>query len=163
MIRDRIKEYMTLKQKLSEDLKDALKKKEEVRVSSLRMVLAAVANKEIEIRKKDIGLSDEEVLEVLLSEVKKRKDSVVEFKKGGREDLVAREEEELAALKGYLPEEMPDEEIARVVKDGIRECGAGGMSDFGKVMKVIMPVLKGRADGDRVSAVVREALASLKK
>src|SRR3989344_1059675 len=105
---------MALKQKLSEDLKSALKQKNEVRVSSLRMVLAAVANKEIEIRKKDIGLSDEEVLEALSSEVKKRKDSVVEFKKGGREDLVAREVAELAVLKGYLPAEMPDEEVRRI-------------------------------------------------
>lgn len=154
---------MTLKQKLSEDLKDALKKKDEVRVSSLRMVLAVVVNKEIETRKKDIGLSDEEVLEVLLSETKKRKDSVTEFRKGGREDLVAIEEKELAILKNYLPAEMPDEEIKRIVKDGLRESGAGSMSDFGKVMKVIMPILKGRADGDRVSSMVREALASFKK
>jgi len=149
---------MTLKQKINEDLKDAMKKKEEIRVSVLRMVLSASANKEIELRKKDIGLSDEEMTAIISQEVKKRKDSIEGFTKGGRDDLVAREKNEIDILKNYLPEEMSDDEVRRIVKDGIRESAASGDKDFGSVMKVIMPILKGRASGDRISNIVHEEL-----
>lgn len=148
----------TLKQKLNQDLKEALKNKDETRVSVLRMVLSSVLNKEIELRKKDIGLSDGEVLEVFSSEVKKRKDSVTEFEKGGRFDLAEREKKELEILKDYLPPEMPDEEIIRIVKEGIRETDAKSGEDFGKVMKAAMLILKGKAAGDRVTRIVREIL-----
>lgn len=148
----------TLKQKLNQDLKEALKKKDEMTVSVLRMVLSSILNKEIEFRKKDIGLSDSEVLETLSSEVKKRKDSVREFEKGGRFDLAEREKEELEILKNYLPPEMPDEEIIRIVGEGIREANAESEKDFSKVMKVVMPILKGRAGGDRVTKIAREML-----
>lgn len=150
-----------LKQKLSADLKEALKGKQELVASTLRMVIAAIGNKEIELRKKDIGLSDEEVLTVLASEVKKRKDAMREYEKGGRAELADKEKMEMEILARYLPAEMPDEEVLRIVKDGIREAGAAGMSDFSKVMKAVMPILKGRADGERVSAFVKEALGSL--
>jgi hypothetical protein len=151
----------TLKQKLTADLKEALKSKDELRASTLRMVISAVFNKEIEVRKKDIGLSDEEILTVLSSEVKKRKDAIREFENGGRSDLADKEKLEMAILVVYLPEQMPDEEIARIVKDGVREVGATSEKDFSKVMKIIMPIMKGKADGDRVSAAVREALKAV--
>lgn len=147
-----------LKQKLNQDLKEALKKKDEMTVSALRMVLSSILNKEIELRKKDIGLSDSEVLEVFSSEAKKRKDSIMEFEKGGRFDLVEREKKELEILKNYLPPEMPDEEIIRIVSEGIRETDAKNEKDFGKVMKAVMPTLKGKAAGDRVTRIAREML-----
>lgn len=150
-----------LKQKLSADLKEALKAKQELVTSALRMAISAIGNKEIELRKKDIGLSDEEVVVVLSSEVKKRKDAIREFENGGRADLADKEKAEMAVLAKYLPAELPDEEVLRIVRDGIREAGAAGTSDFSKVMKVVMPILKGRADGERVSALVKEALGSL--
>ncbi|MEK7596113.1 MAG: GatB/YqeY domain-containing protein [Patescibacteria group bacterium] len=148
----------TLKQKLNQNLKEALKNKDETRVSVLRMVLSSVLNKEIELRKKEIGLSDGEVLEVFSSEAKKRKDSIMEFEKGGRFDLADRENKELEILKDYLPSEMPDEEIIRIINEGIRETDAKSEKDFGKVMKAAMPVLKGKAAGDRVTRIAREML-----
>lgn len=151
----------TLKQKLTADLKEALKSKNELKASTLRMVISAVGNKEIEVRKKDIGLSDEEVLTVLSSEVKKRRDAIREFEHGGRADLADKEKAEMAMLTVYLPEQMPDEEIARIVKDGVREAGATNEKDFSKVMKAVMSVMKGKADGDRVAAAVREALKAV--
>ncbi|MBI2628391.1 MAG: GatB/YqeY domain-containing protein [Candidatus Niyogibacteria bacterium] len=150
----------TLKQKLNQDLKEALKKKDEMTVSVLRLVFSSIINREIELRKKDIGLSDSEVLETLSSEVKKRRDSIAEFEKGGRFDLAEQEKKELEILKGYLPPEMPDEEIIRIISEGIRETGAKSEKDFGKLMKVVMLILKGKAEGDRVTKIAREMLKS---
>ncbi|MDO8664457.1 MAG: GatB/YqeY domain-containing protein [Candidatus Liptonbacteria bacterium] len=151
---------MTLKDKISEDIKAAMKSGAEgvVKLSTLRMVSAAVSNKAIELRKKDMGLSDLEILDVISSELKKRKDAAEEFRKGGREDLAKKEESELLVLKEYLPPEISDEDLIRIVRDGVRESGASGEKDFGKAMKVIMPTLKGKASGDRVSAALKNEL-----
>ncbi|OGF62899.1 hypothetical protein A2662_04545 [Candidatus Giovannonibacteria bacterium RIFCSPHIGHO2_01_FULL_45_33] len=151
---------MTLKDKISEDIKTALKSGAEgaIRLSTLRMVSAAVSNKAIELRKKDLGLSDREILDVISSELKKRKDAAEEFRKGGREDLAKKEESELLVLKEYLPPEISDEDIVRIVRDGVRESGASGEKDFGKAMKIIMPTLKGKASGDRVSVALKNEL-----
>ncbi|MEK7090303.1 MAG: GatB/YqeY domain-containing protein [Patescibacteria group bacterium] len=150
---------MTLKEKIRSDTKNALKARAETRLSTLRLLLAAVSNKEIELRKKDVGLSDEEVLDVVKSESKKRRDSITEFKKGGREDLVKKESEESEILSEYLPPELPDEEVARIIDEAIRETGAASQADFGKAMKTAMAVLKGRVSGDRVSNLLRQKLA----
>ena len=150
---------MTLKQQIVEDQKSALKKGKKDELSTLRMLLAAISNKEIDLRKKDIGLSDSEILDVLNSEVKKRKDAVLEYKKAGREDLANKEEEEFAVLKKYLPPEISDNDLIRIVRDGIREVDAASIIDFPKVMKVIMPTLKGKASGDRISETVKKELA----
>ena len=139
---------------IRDNLKTALKERDAFRASVLRMALAAVSNKEIQLLKKGVGLSDEEVREVIRAEVKKRKDAAAEFSKGGREDLVVKETKEAELLSAYLPPEMSDEEIARIVKEGIREAGATSKADFGKVMKTVMPVLKGKASGDRISAIL---------
>ena len=141
-------------------MKASMKAKNAVKLSTLRMLIAAIANKEIELRKKDIGLSDEEVLEVIKSESKKRKDSISEFQKGQRPDLVERESKELEFLLEYLPPEIPDDEISRVIGEAMRETGAKGPQDFGQAMKVVMSVLKGRASGDRISKMLREKLGS---
>ncbi|KKT39800.1 hypothetical protein A2W54_04020 [Candidatus Giovannonibacteria bacterium RIFCSPHIGHO2_02_43_13] len=147
-----------LKKQLSDDLKSALKKGEALRVSTLRMVSSSIANKEIELRKRDIGLSNQEVLDVISSEAKKRKDAAEGFKKGGRAELAEKEMEELSILKTYLPPEISDEDLLRIIKDGIREAGTTDVKDFAKVMKVIMPTLKGKASGDRISRALKSEL-----
>ena len=148
-----------LKKKLEEDLKTAMKAGDALRVSVLRMVLASAANREIETLKKDIGLSDEEVLDVLSKELKKRKDAVREFTAGSREEMARKEEKEAEIISVYLPQEISDDELERIVMESVREAGASGMGDFGKVMRPAMAVLKGRASGDRVSEAVKKALS----
>ncbi len=147
-----------MKQKIEDDAKSSLKAGEALKTSVLRLALTAIHNREIQLLKKDRGLSDEEVLEVIRSEAKKRKDAAEEFKKGGREDLVKKELEEAEILAGYLPPEISEEELIRILKDGVREAGAVRAEDFGKVMKVVMPVLKGKASGDRISSNLKRLL-----
>jgi len=149
---------VSLKQKIEEDVKTSLKAGEVLKVSVLRMALGAVHNREIQLLKKGSGLSDEEVLEVIRGEVKKRKDASEEFRKGGREDLVKKELEEAGILGAYLPPEISDEELERILKDGVREAGAAKAGDFGKVMKIVMPTLKGKASGDRISSNLKRLL-----
>ncbi len=148
-----------LKQTLEADLKEAMKAGNDVVRSTIRLLLSAVRNKEIDIRKKDIGLSDEEIIEVINTEVKRRRDAIEGFQKGGRPELAAAEEAELLILQKYLPPELPDEELIRVVQNGIRETNAKSEKDFAAVMKVIMPILKGKASGDRISAIVKRELS----
>jgi len=108
-----------LKNKIADDQKAALKGGDVLRLSTLRMLSAAVANKEIGLRKKDVGLSDQEVLEAISTEAKRRKDAAAEYEKGGRADLAEKEKSELKILQEYLPPEISDEDLLRVVKDGI--------------------------------------------
>lgn len=150
---------MALKQKINDDIKRAMKAGDELRLSTLRLLNSAISNKEIELRKKDIGLSDAEISEVMSSEAKKRKDAAEGFKSGGREDLSKKENLELKILQEYLPPEISDGDLLRIIKDGIRETAASNESDFGKVMKVIMPLLKGKAGGDRIANMLKKELA----
>ena len=151
----------TLKQKIAEDLKAALKNQKETELSTLRMLSAAIFNKEIELRKKDIGLSDEEVVKVIAQEAKKRKDAIDGYEKGGRPALAEKEKIELNILKAYLPPEIPENDLRRIIRDGIRETNASSEKDFSKVMKVVMPTLKGKASGDRVSVALKEELGKI--
>lgn len=151
-----------LKEKLKADFKEAFKAKEQVRLSVLKMVNAAIGNAEIDKRAKaggvDTPLTDAEVMDVISKEAKKRKDSVEQYKAGGREDLAQSEEAELAVLAGYLPAQMSEDEIRELVKKTIAETGASSASDLGKVMSALTPATKGRADGSLVSKIVRESL-----
>lgn len=149
---------MSLAERLQADLKGAMQAHDTKRLSTLRMLSAAIKNKEIEERKKDVGLGDEEILLVIGKEAKKRKDSIAEFQKAGRSELAAAETEELAILGEYLPSELSDEEVKRIVADGVREIGGPDPKKFGELMKVIMPSLKNRASGDRVTQFAKEAL-----
>ncbi|MBI2038684.1 MAG: GatB/YqeY domain-containing protein [Candidatus Niyogibacteria bacterium] len=149
-----------IKEKLENDLKNALKAGESRRVSVLRMVVSAIRNKEIEKQKKDTGLSDDESIAVLQTEVRKRRDSVAEFEKGGRPELAAQEKTEIEMIQPYLPAEATDEDIENAVRDAIGETGAASPADFGKAMKAAMAKLKGRADGFRVSAAIKKALGA---
>ena len=148
-----------LKKKIEDDLKSAMRSGEALKVSVLRMALASIANREIEVLKKDVGLSNEEITDVLSKEFKKRKDAAGEFRRGGREESAVKEESEAKIISDYLPKEISDADLERVVEESVREAGAGGPGDFGKVMKAAMAVLKGKASGDRVSEAVKKALS----
>jgi hypothetical protein len=147
---------VSLKDKISDDLKQALRESDDVRKRTLRLLLAAVHNAEIE---KGGPLDDSGVLAVIAKQAKQRRESAEEFRKGGRQDLVEREEAEEAVLQAYLPAAMSREEIAAAARKVIAEVGAQGPRDVGKVMPVLVKQLAGRAEGSEISAVVRELLA----
>lgn len=147
---------MSLKEKLQFDLRDAIRQKDEVRKRALRLALAAVTNAEVAQRK---DLDDPSVLAVLAKEAKTRQESIEEFGKAGRDDLVAQQEAELAVLEAYLPRQLSREEIVVRAKATIEQLGAGGMGQMGLVMKSLMQELRGQADGTLVNQVVRELLS----
>ncbi len=162
-------------EEIKKDLISALKEKNESTVSTLRMVTSSIFNKEMEKRvkvleaepnlteeqlKEKIKLTDEEVIEVLSSEVKKRRDSIAQFEQGGRPELAAGEKAEMEILMKYLPEEMTEEEIRKIVKEAIAKSGATDMKGIGLVMKEVQPQTKGRADGNLVAKIVREELGN---
>ena len=155
---------MSLKEKIQSELNLSIKGNKPLAVSVFRQLLAAFLNKEKEKRfkskeEKEALLTDEEAMEVIAFEAKKRKESIVEFEKGNRKDLADKEKEELAILSAYLPEQMPEEEIRKLVKEAIEKTGASEMKDMGKVMQELMPQVKGKADGNLVSQIVKEFLA----
>lgn len=149
---------MALQDKLRDDLKDALRQRQEVRLSTLRMLLAAIRNEEIARGVPKGQLDDAGVLGVVAKEVKQRRESVEEFRKGQRPDLVAREESELAVLVAYQPPQLTRAEITAAAQRVIDELGAKGPQDLGKVMPRLMGELRGRADGREINAVVSELL-----
>jgi uncharacterized protein YqeY len=146
---------MSLLQKFDDDLKTALKASDKVRLSVLRMVKAAAKNKQIE---KQLELSDDEVLEILASLVKQRNESIEQFSKGGREDLAERERQERAVLQLYLPEQLSPEELEGLIRQAIEKASAKSVADLGRVMKILMPRVKGVADGKWINTRVRELL-----
>jgi len=165
-------EISKLKDKIKKDLKEKIKNKENFEVNTLRLLLAAILNKEKEKRailaKKEklspkeleakSELSDEEIISLISSEIKKRKESIEIFQKGKREDLVLKEKREIEVLAQYLPEKISKEDLEKLIKDAILKLKAVSMKDLGKVMKEVMPKVKGRADGKEVSELVKEFL-----
>ncbi len=149
-----------LQQQINNDLKQAMRNKQEQEVSVLRMLMSAIKNKEIALRKGgDVSLTEEQIIEVLTSEIKKSKDSIIAYKQGDRQDLAEKEKREIKIIEKYLPEQMSDEEIEKVVKEVVDSMGDVGIKDFGKVMGQVMPRVKGKADGGRVSEIVKKVLA----
>lgn len=144
-----------LKEKINEDLKQALKDREKLEISTLRLLLSAIHNQEIEKR---AGLSDDEVIKVLAGEKKKHQDSIEQFSTGNRPDLVEKEKAELAIITAYLPAALTEDELSRLIAEAIKESGASRAADFGKVMKLVMASTNGRADGGMVSQMVKAAL-----
>lgn len=138
-----------------------MKSHDELRVSTLRMLLAAVQNKEISLVKKDTGLSEDEFLQVIRTEVKKRKEASVEFKKGGRTEMSEKEKREADILEAYLPAELSEKELDEIVKSVIQNQKASSEKDFGVVMKGVMVVVQGRAAGSRVTETVKKCLRDL--
>lgn len=149
---------MGLEQKLMEDMKSAMKAKEQLRLETIRGVRAQLKNAELS---KGGSLTEEEVIEVLLSAAKKRKEAIEQYRLGGREDRAETEAQELKIIEAYLPQQMSPDEIARVVEEVIREVNAASAKDMGKVMGAVMPKVKGKADGKIVQQIVREKLAAL--
>jgi uncharacterized protein YqeY len=146
---------MGLREKIEADTKDALKSGAKDKVSTLRMLNAALKNKQIDKRR---PLTEEEVLETVRSLIKQRKDSIEQFAKGGRQDLVDKEAAEVFVLEAYLPMQLSREELDAMVRDAITQTGAQGAKDMGKVMKALIPMVGGRADGKLVSELVKNAL-----
>lgn len=151
---------MSLFEHIKENMISAMREKKERELLVLRMLVSAVKNKEIEKRSggKAAILSDEEIVGVIRAEVKKRKDAREQFTKGGREDLAEKEFYEQAVLEDYLPQEMSDDDLEKIVVAAIASLGASGEKDFGRVMGEVMKKVKGQASGERVSACVKNRL-----
>ncbi len=152
---------MGLRDQIPIDLKNALRSKNNLELTVLRMLQSAIRNKEIEKQKKE--LTDEEVINVIASEIKKRREAAAEYEKVNRQDAADTEKAEMEVLMKYMPRQMSEDEIRAEVKNAIEKTGAEGTKDLGNVMKVIMPVVKGKADGSVVNKVVREELETLEK
>ena len=150
---------MTTKEKLMADMKQAMKDREagKLRLEVIRMVRSDIRNAEINGKNKE-ELTENEVLAVIMKAVKMREDSLAEFIKGKREDLIDQTNQELEILKAYLPAAMSDEELTAIIKDAIASVGATSPKEMGKVMKAVMPQVQGRADGKRINTIVKSLL-----
>ncbi|WP_033220139.1 GatB/YqeY domain-containing protein [Kitasatospora phosalacinea] len=148
----------TLKEQLQEDLTAAIKARDELRSSTLRLTLAAVTSAEVAGQEKRV-LSDDEVLQVIGKEAKKRREAAAAFEGAGRAEQAARERAEGEVLAEFLPKQLSDEELAAVVAAAVAESGASGPQGMGAVMKLVRPQVEGKADGGRVAAAVKAALA----
>jgi hypothetical protein len=148
---------MSLKQQLTDAMKQAMKAKDTLRLSTVRMVLAAIKNREIEQRG---DLDDEAVIGVLSSLVKQRKESVQLYQEGNRPELAEKEQAELAVLQEFLPAPLSEAEVVALIEQAVAETGAASMKDMGKVMKIVSAQTRGRADGKQVSDLVRARLSA---
>lgn len=147
---------MPLFQKITDDLKTAMKARDDLRVSCLRMLKAGIKNRQVE---KGSPLDDEEILALISSQVRKGRESAGEFRSGGREDLASKEEKEIKILYEYLPEQLTGDELEKILKDVISELSAKGMQDIGRVMKAAMSKIGGRAQGKQVNETARKLLS----
>jgi uncharacterized protein YqeY len=147
---------MSLEERLMDEMKQAMKASDKLRLSTIRMIRTAVKNKEIEQRKK---LDDDSILRVIQGMVRKGEESVEQFKLGGRTDLVEKETKEIEILKSYLPKALSQEEIVKIIDQTIEETQASSLKDLGKVMKSVMPKLGGRAEGALINQLVKERLS----
>jgi len=151
-------------EKVNEDLKKAMQGKDKLIVSVLRMLISAIRNKEISLRKGErIEMTDNQIIEVIKSEIKKRKDSVEAYVQGGRQDLADKEKKEEEMLKKYLPPQIPEEELEKIIREMIISIGEVSEKNFGKIMGQVMSKVKGRADGNKVSEVVKKFLSQDEK
>jgi uncharacterized protein YqeY len=148
---------MSIKQNIEREMVLAAKAKEKLKLSALRMIKTALHNREIDLKRE---LNDTEMLQLLSSLAKQRNDSIEQFRKGGRTDLVEKEEAELAIIQGFMPEQMSEKDVEEEIGKAIAEVGAAGIKDMGKVMKALMPKVTGKADGKLVSELVKKRLSS---
>lgn len=152
---------MSLKERISEDVKSSLKRGDKVKVGVLRMLNARILEREVELRVsrgRDYHLDDGEVIDVLAAYAKQRRQSIESYRQAGREDLVRQEEAELEIVQGYLPRRLAGSELAAIVERAIAETGASGLKDLGTVMKRVMAETRGAADGKEVSQLVKARL-----
>jgi len=150
-----------LEEKIHADFISAVKQKERLKTDTLRMLNAAIHNRLIEKKAKsgEKNLSDDEILEVILKEAKKRKEAMEAFQRGGREELADKEKKELNVLSVYLPKEMTREEIEEIISKAIKDTASANPEDFGKVMKEVMKEAKGRADAKVITEIIKEKLS----
>jgi len=148
---------MGLYEKVNEGMILATKEKDKLRLSVMRLIRTALHNREIDLKR---PLGEEECLQLLSSMVKQRRDSVEQFRQGGRADLAKKEEAELGIIQSFMPEQMSEEEIAEEIEKAVQEAGAAGIKDMGKVMKILMTRLTGRADGKLVGDRVKARLST---
>lgn len=147
---------MSLKNKLNENLKQAMKARDVLRLSVVRMIAAAIKNREIERRHE---LDDQEVIELISTLAKQRRESIRLYQEGNRPDLVEKEESELVVLEEFLPAQLSRDELATLVAQVIRQIGAAGLKDMGKTMKALTPLVLGKADGKLASEIVKQQLS----
>lgn len=147
---------MSLKERINEDMKQAMRARDSARLSALRLLLAAIKQREVDER---ISLDDAQVIAVVEKMIKQRRESIAQYEKAQRQDLADAERFELEVLQSYLPQPLSAAEVERIVDEGIKEVGAKSMADMGRVMNVIRPRLAGRADMAQVSALVKARLA----
>lgn len=147
---------MNLAERLNEDMKQAMKAGEKFRLSTIRMVRASIKNQEIELRR---PLNDDEVVQVVSRDLKQRRDSLQDFERAGRDDLVEQMKGEIEIISQYLPQQLNEEEIKAIVMQTIQETGASSKADMGKLMGALMPKVKGRADGKLVNQLVQQVLS----
>lgn len=147
-----------MKEQLLNELKIAMREKDELRKNTITMLRSAILQVEKDSQK---TLNDDEIVVIISKEVKKRKDSISDYEKAGREDIVSDLNKEIEILSKYLPEQLTDEEIAKLVDEAINEAGANSPKDMGKVMQILRPKTAGKADGKKVSEIVKEKLANM--
>jgi len=147
---------MGLEERLVEEMKEAMKSSDKLRLSTIRMIRSNIKNKEIEIRK---PLDDETIQRVIQGMVRKGEESLDQFKLGGRMDLVEKESKEIEILKSYLPQSLTQEEVIKIIDETIEETQVTSLKDLGKVMKSVMPKLQGKADGKLINQLVKERLS----
>ena len=146
---------MSLKEKLKEDLKSSMKNKDTIRKSVITLVRAAIKQIEVDQR---VELDDVAVMDIISKQLKQRNDSLAEFEKAGREDLIEETKSEIQVLKEYLPQQLSEEELEKIVIETIAEVGATSMKDMGKIMAIIKPKTAGRADGRKINELVKKNL-----
>ena len=146
---------MPLLDRLTDELKESLKAGNQTKLSVIRLLKSTIKNREIE---KMAPLTEDEIVDVIMSAVKQRRESIEQFQKGGREDLVQKETSEIGILQTYLPQPLSEEELASEIRAVMREVGASSQKDMGRVMKTVMTRIKGRAEGVKVSSMVKELM-----
>ena len=147
-----------MKEQISLDIKAAMKSKDAERLSTLRMILADIQRKE---KEKGLAVTDETVVQILQSMVRKRKEAIEQFRKGGRDELAEKEQREIAVIEGYLPEQLSEDDISDAAREAITALGVSGPREMGKVMGVLVKKLGGRADGGTISRIVKAELQKL--
>ncbi len=147
---------LSLQERINEDLKAYMKSKDTFKLGVVRMVKGAVQLEKINLKKEE--LSDEEIIKLISKQIKMRKDSITEFTKAGRDDLVQQNEKEIEVLKEYMPEEMSEEEVINIINEAISTTGASNIKEMGKVMREVTPKVSGRFDMGRVSSIIKEKL-----
>ena len=152
---------MSLKERIGEDIKSAMKAKDKIRLETVRGIKKAILEKEVALRPKgQDSLTEEQEIELLAQQAKQRRDSIQQFEEGGRQELAEKEKQELAIIETYLPEQLNDAELESVLDEIIAAVGASSVKDLGKVMGAAMKQLKGKADGKKIQTLVKEKLSN---